>query len=228
MRRNDPNLPILLLVADALGDLREELVFVGGSIAGLLLTDPAAMSIRATRDVDAVVEATTLAQYYVATQKLPARGFVPNADSTVICRWKHRNSGALFDIVPVDPAVLGFSNRWYAEAVRTATRVSLREGLDIRLVTAPAFVATKLVAFADRGRSDYLVSHDLEDVLTVVDGRPELCEELRSVIPGLRAYIAEQISGLLRQPDFADRLPGLLADENRAEIVLERLHRIAA
>lgn len=57
MRRDDPNLPYLRLIATALGDLRDEVVFVGGAIAGLLISDPLAASVRATRDVDAVVDA---------------------------------------------------------------------------------------------------------------------------------------------------------------------------
>lgn len=35
---NDPNREYLLVVADAIGDLRNEVVLVGGSVAGLLLT----------------------------------------------------------------------------------------------------------------------------------------------------------------------------------------------
>lgn len=42
MRPDDPNYEYLLLIADALGDLRDNVVFVGGSTAGLLLTDSAA------------------------------------------------------------------------------------------------------------------------------------------------------------------------------------------
>ena len=42
MRRDDPNREYLLLVASAFGDLRNEVVFVGGSVAGLLITDPVA------------------------------------------------------------------------------------------------------------------------------------------------------------------------------------------
>lgn len=57
MRANDPNLPYLRQVAEALGDLRDQVVFVGGAVAGLLVTDPLADSVRATRDVDAVVNA---------------------------------------------------------------------------------------------------------------------------------------------------------------------------
>jgi len=41
MRADDPNLPYLRLVATAVGDLREQLVVVGGAVAGLLvITEP--------------------------------------------------------------------------------------------------------------------------------------------------------------------------------------------
>ena len=53
MQINDPNLPHLRQIAEALGELRERVVFVGGAVAGLLVTDPLASSVRATRDVDA-------------------------------------------------------------------------------------------------------------------------------------------------------------------------------
>ena len=58
MRPDDPNLPQLRRIAEALGELREQVVFVGGAVAGLLVTDPLADSVRATRDVDAVVNAS--------------------------------------------------------------------------------------------------------------------------------------------------------------------------
>jgi hypothetical protein len=51
MSPNDPNLPQLRRIAGALGELREQLVFVGGSVAGLLLTDSLAEGVRATTDV---------------------------------------------------------------------------------------------------------------------------------------------------------------------------------
>lgn len=57
MRSDDPNLQQLREIAIALGDLRTQIVFVGGSVAGLLLTDPLAEGVRATTDVDAIVEA---------------------------------------------------------------------------------------------------------------------------------------------------------------------------
>jgi len=50
MRANDPNLSHLRSIAEAPGELREQVVFVGGAVAGLLVTDPLAAPVRATRD----------------------------------------------------------------------------------------------------------------------------------------------------------------------------------
>lgn len=155
MRRDDPNLEYMMSIAQALGELRDEVVFVGGCAAGLLITDPAASRVRPTRDVDAVVESTTLVDYARIEARLFAKGFVRDEQDYVICRWRHRESKVLFDLMPSHPQILGFSNRWYPAAIQTATRVTLGRGLEIHLVSAPAFVATKLEAFADRGKGDY-------------------------------------------------------------------------
>jgi predicted nucleotidyltransferase len=145
----------------------------------------------------------------------------------VICRWIHKDSGVLFDLMPIDPGVLGFANRWYPEAVKTAESVSLGDGIEIRVATAPAFLATKLVAFADRGKGDLLASHDLEDVLNVVDGRPELAKELALAPAALRDAVREALARLLGHPDFENGLPGLIADASRADIVEARLRTMA-
>jgi hypothetical protein len=48
----------------------------------------------------------------------------------------------------------------------------------IKLITAPAFLGTKFEAYSDRGGGDMLASHDLEDIINVLDGRPGLLEEV--------------------------------------------------
>lgn len=101
----------------------------------------------------------------------------------------------LFDLMPTDPAVLGFSNPWYPDAVKTATRVRLSDRVEIRVISGPAFLATKLEVFIGRGDSDPLSSHDLEDILNVVDGRPSIVEELRTASDVLRKFVREQFTG---------------------------------
>lgn len=222
MRADDPNLPDLRRIAEALGELREQVVFVGGAVAGLLVTDPLADSVRATRDVDAVVNANR-ATFYRIEEAVAQRGFARDVSSEVICRWVHKASGVLFDLMPVQPEVLGFSNTWYPYAVQTAVSLDLGEGVTIWVVSAVAFVATKLEAFASRGGGDFLSSHDFEDVLNIVDGREELVEEMAAAPAQLRQAVARAFARLLANPDFANVLPGLVAEPERAGLVMERL-----
>lgn len=71
MRARYPNLAKLELVADALGVLREQLVFVGGCAVDLLLTDPAAAPTRITFDVDLVARVEALSGYTRWKRSLP-------------------------------------------------------------------------------------------------------------------------------------------------------------
>ena len=222
MRRDDPNLPNLRVVATALGALREQLVFVGGAVAGLMLTDPLAEGVRATLDVDAVVEAG-LTRFHEIEREVASRGFVRDTTSGVICRWVHRESGVVFDLMPVQAEVLGFSNRWYRYAMDTALSLDLGDGITIRVASAVAFVAMKLEAFASRGAGDILGSHDLEDVLNIVDGREELTQELAEAPAALQQAVARAFEALLVHPDFSNALPGLIAEAERAAVVEARL-----
>ena len=227
MRPDDPNLPHLLVIADALGELREHVVFLGGAVVGLLVSDPLAENVRATYDVDAVVN-LDWSRFRGIEARGESQGFAREMQSGVVCRWVHKASGFIFDLMPVDEGVLGFSNRWYAHAVETAQVVALSDRLSIRLVTATAFVATKLEAFVTRGNSDFLSSHDLEDVLNVVDGRAELVEELAVEHADLRHWVADVFLGLVDNPTFVNALPGLVAEPERASVVLQRLRTIAS
>lgn len=231
MNRNDPNLAKVEIVAAALDVLCEELVFVGGCAAGLLLTDPAATVARATYDVDLVAEVTALRGYHELEAEFARRGFTRDLSSDApICRWHCRDIEV--DLMPTDARILGFANRWYPQAVASARQVSLPSGAAIRLIAAPHFLATKFEAFADRGNEDVLGSHDLEDIINVIDGRPELLDEIAIVAPELRAYLGERCAALLATPHFDNYLPGLLAqDETLAQRVTTastRLRSIAA
>jgi predicted nucleotidyltransferase len=227
---SDPNVAKLQLVAHALGPLREQVVFVGGCAVGLLITDQAAAPVRATADVDLVVSVSALSAYHGIEKELSRVGFKRDmAAEAPICRWRYR--GLEVDVMPTDPSVLGFSNRWYPLAVSSAMPLTLPGGVEIRLIAAPVFVATKFEAHTDRGAGDLLASHDLEDIVNVIDGRPNLLDEIAASPGALRKYLAKRCGDLLAQPLFADYLPGLIASgddqADRAELVYERIRTIA-
>ena len=228
---NDPNVALLEVVAAHLGEqLRGQLVFVGGAIAGTLITDPGTPAIRATEDVDLVAQVMARADYYQLEQALRRQGFAqdmrPNAP---ICRWTINR--VTVDVMPTLDAVLGFSNRWYPLAVQTAWELTLPSGTVIRAVTAPVFVATKLEAFEGRGGGDYLFSHDLGDVITVIDGRESFLRDVEQAPLDLRQYLAQRFSTLLGTRAFIDSLPGHLpgdaASQDRLPDLQAKLEQLA-
>lgn len=84
-RVTNPNLEILEIAVERLGELVDKLVFLGGCATGLLLTDVAAPPIRVTLDVDVITEVATRAEYYRLAERLRERGFQPRAGGQV-CR----------------------------------------------------------------------------------------------------------------------------------------------
>lgn len=100
-----------------------------------------------------------------------------------------------------------------------------------KLVTPPLFLATKLEAFRGRGGGDFLASHDLEDIITVIDGRHELLDDVRASASQLRAFIAHEIGVLLQNSEFNQALPGHLAGDEtsqaRIPLIKERLRRLS-
>jgi predicted nucleotidyltransferase len=216
------SIELLERAASDLGNLADEVVFVGGATLVLWITDPGAPPIRPTKDVDVIVEVTTRGGYYEFEERLRAAGFRPEGE--VICRWIHRDSGLIVDAMPADPAVLGFSNRWQREALPWAVEVTLPSGASIRAVPPPFLLATKLEAFSGRGEGDFLGSRDFADVVSLVDGREELVDEVRPAPPELRAYLAKEVRGLMGHSAFAEgvsaQLPPDGASQERAELVV--------
>ncbi len=231
MNANDPNVVLLEIVAQHLGaDLLESLVFVGGAVAGLLITDPAMPSIRPTEDVDLVVQATVLREYHAAEAALKAQGFVQDMSADApICRW--RIGTLTVDVMPMEKAVLGFANRWYPLAVATAQPFSLPSGKVIKLIIASVFVATKLEAFVDRGKGDFLFSHDLGDIIAIVDGRDSLLNECKQAGSELKAYLQLKFAELMNNSSFRQALSGHLspdaASQSRLPLLESRLNALA-
>ena len=146
-----------------------------------------------------------------------------------VCRWVAE--GIVLDVMPTDPGILGFTNRWFRPAIAAAHVVALPSGAGIRVVTAPYFLATKLEAFDVRGGGDYLASHDLEDIVTLVDGRPEVVEEISRAGASLREFLAERFSALVSVRSFVEALPAHLppdaASQARLPLLLRRLRLIS-
>jgi hypothetical protein len=210
-------------------------MFVGGATIVLWITDPGAPPPRPTKDVDAVLEVRTHAGLHAFEQRLRATGFREDQQSNVICRWRYGSGSSddlILDVMPAEARLLGFANRWQAEALPHGVHRALPSGATIRAVTPPYLVATKIEAFRSRGGGDHLVSRDLEDVVTLTDGRADLVDEIRRAPQPVARYLASEVSGLLADGGFMRAVPGFLrpdpASQARAtDVVLPRLRAIA-
>jgi len=222
------NEEMLLIVAKSLPpELKDHVVFLGGSVVSLLITDQAFSGIRPTRDVDMIVYASNRSSFHTIEESLRTAGFrqVLDDEPPVICRW--RVNSVIVDLMPCDESILGFSNKWYKEAVKNFTVVNLA-GTDVRIVSAPYFIATKIEAFLDRGNNDFLGSSDLEDIITILDGRSEIVSEIKATDKKLQTYISKNFSDWLQNKDFINALPGLIApdmaSQDRFKELLDRMN----
>lgn len=228
MTVNAQLLRMLTTVAQALGEnLRGRLVFVGGCTTALFITDPVVLEeVRFTDDVDLIVDLVGLPAWGQLQASLREKGFQESSEDDVICRM--RLGQLKVDFMPDDERILGFSNRWYRRGIDTAQVCPLPDGLNLRRLSPPFFLATKLEAWLGRGRGDLFMSKDLEDILLVVDGRPEIVGEVEAAEDEVRRYIAEQIAALLKTPQFEDFLLGnIRGPEGRAAIVADRLDALS-
>jgi hypothetical protein len=222
------NLPLLEEAAAKLKHLLPEVVFVGGSTLDLIVTDQGSAPIRSTYDVDVIV-AADYADYSAFCDRLRDIGFDNDTrPGAPLCRFLH--GGLMLDVMSAQKGALGFSNRWYGGAIQTATPASLPSGKEIRLITAPFFLGTKMEAFYDRGENDYYMSHDLEDFIAVVEGREQLLEELAGAAADLRKYLGEATGKLLGNERFLEALqgyvPGDSISQRRIPIIIERLRKM--
>jgi len=227
----DPNVQRVELVANALGDLRDQLVLVGGCAVSLLIDSATAPPPRVTYDVDLIAEVAALRDFRALEKAFAQRGFTRDmSPDAPICRWTV--GSVKVDLMPTSETVLGFSNPWYVEARRSATHYTLPSGVAIYLISAPAFLATKLEAFDSRGGGAMMASHDFEDIINIVEGRSTLVADIRTASLPLRTHVVKRLAAILADEGFTSALPGLItADElhaQRVTTVLARLSDVAA
>ncbi len=198
-------------VAERLGPDLPGVVFVGATVAALYETIKP-LGIRPTNDVDILVN-TTLPAYYALMQRLKKRGFKESREEGApVCRMEL--DGLLVDVMVSDPSVLGFSNRWYPEAVQAAQEVELPSGRIARAIPPVYFVATKLVAFEARGQGSPTGSKDIEDIVNLLVSKPELIAEIKTGARPVSDFVRERLRDWLRSEAFEDAVFGcFLPDE---------------
>lgn len=194
------NIARIRAVCNALGDLKEEVVFVGGATVSLYADRPSE-EVRPTDDVDLVIELLTYSDYTKLDECLREIGFVNDKESGIICRYIIH--GIIVDVMPTHADTLGFANRWYPAGFANAIHYDLGEGY-IRLFSSPYFIASKLEAFKSRGNDDGRTSTDFEDIIFVLANNSRIWEEMENAEMDVRDYLKETFRQMLAYPHFEE------------------------
>lgn len=227
MTRNDL-VEMLLPVVERLDETGFTYVLIGGTTVPFYLPEEMAQNVRPTKDIDIIVAAIKLTEFHRIEESLRKTGFKNHPE--VRHRWLLGEM--LIDVLPMESEIMDTINRWYPITFRTAEAIEIAPEVGVLIASPACFLATKMEAFINRGRGDFLASHDLEDFLTVVDGRESLLEEIaRHCPPDVRDFLRVSVRQLLRNSKFIEsmegHLPPLHRNEHRLERLLERLKTLA-
>ena len=90
----------------------------------------------------------------------------------------------------------------------------------------PYYIATKLEAWFDRGKGDYLTNHDIEDIVNIIDGNEDL-NELRSLVGSVHDFIVSSFKDMINDINFIRSIQGHLGfdsiAEEKAELVVQKI-----
>ncbi|RZJ48677.1 MAG: hypothetical protein EOO44_20315 [Flavobacterium sp.] len=110
------------------------------------------------------------------------------------------------DIMPADDSAVGISNRWYKLGLEHVQEIQLDNELIIRIFTSRYFLATKFDAFKDRGNGDYRGSHDVEDIIYVLNNRTTIVEEISNSDDDVKIYLKAELAKLINHQQSAEIL----------------------
>ncbi|MRN16826.1 hypothetical protein D1000_08395 [Riemerella anatipestifer] len=225
MHNKTINVGVVAEVAEGLQHHREQVVFVGGAVISLYTDDPAADEIRPTKDIDFTVNIVDIGEFHKTIEELGKLGFHPDPFGTSICSYTFKKYPV--DIIPAEDSAFGSTNRWYKIGFEDLWKVNVK-GQEIFILSAPCFLATKFEAFNNRGK-DYRTSHDIEDIIYIIDNRTTIVEEISKCDSRILEFIKSEIQkiidkGLLEELLLTHIHP-LIIDE-RIEIVKEKINSI--
>lgn len=221
------NTDMLKTVAEGLGDFLVSAAFVGGSVLHLYADNPAAAIPRASDDVDIVVQIVSSGRFAEFEEKLRQRGFANDMNGP-LCRMIYK--GVKVDVLSTAESAAGFANKWYESGYNNSHFEDIG-GITIRIFDAVYYIATKFVAYNDRGSRNMLASQDFEDIIYVFDTRSTFEKELNESELIVRNYLKEQIGLILGNPALREAVNGHLGfgqTAQRADRIMEIFTRFCS
>ena len=197
------NRKIIQKVAKALGDLNNQVIYVGGATVCLYINDPAADDVRPTKDVDISLKIASVAHLEDIREELSKRGFKQTADLDVICRFKFDD--ILVDVMATKPVGWAPANPWFEGGFNNLEHVDF-DGIIIQIMPLTYFLASKFTAHLNRGGSDPRLSHDFEDITYILDNRTDWHELVKNERGEAKMFLLKQLKAIKQSPKLQEAI----------------------
>jgi len=227
MKNTQINNIIIERVANALGELNEKVIYVGGAIVSLYINDPAAEDVRPTKDIDISIKVASFVELENIREQLSEKGFKQSADLDVICRFKLED--ILVDVMATKPIAWAPANPWFEKGFERLEKIKIND-ITIQIMPLTFFLASKFVAFHDRGGDDPRFSHDLEDIIYILDNRTDwhqilINEEDQEV----KEFLINEFRNILASSKIQEAILGNLfyeTQDKRFAMIMDKINKV--
>lgn len=219
------NMGVVKKVAAALGELNEQVAYVGGATVSIYADDPAAEDVRPTKDIDIMLNIVSFAELTALQETLAKKGIHPDAEAKIACRFKYED--VIIDVMSTKEIGWAPSDPWFEPGFRNLVSYSVDEQTTIRIFPVSYFLATKFSAFHDRG-GDPRTSKDFEDIVYVLDNRLDIVSEIRQAPIDVREYLENELKAFL-DDELIEGISAHLSPysgEDRFAMLMEKINAI--
>jgi hypothetical protein len=194
-------------------------VFAGGCAMALYASDEKAQRAPA-QWLDVIANSQTEMEYGGLCVALRESGFMEVQGPEGRSRWIF---GPLeVHVWNVESRYSPFSSRFIQEAFKAPRRYPL-DGEKLKILHPAYLLALKLEAFQLRGMNNFQSSIDLDDLIYVINARPELPFDLKLTTAPIRSFITKGLAELKTKQNFQQACKRLIPDEARHTIFSKQL-----
>lgn len=208
-------------IALALGELNSKVVYVGGAVVSLYIDDSSADDVRPTKDIDISMEIVSLSELEKIRAELTQKGFYQSSEDDVICRFRYQDIKV--DVMATKAIGWAPANPWFAPGYSQLLEFDL-DGIKIKCLSLPYYLATKFTAFYNRGSKDPRTSHDFEDIVYILNYTSNIAELILAADEDVKKYLLNCFEDILNDSVMQEAILGNLFHENQ-EL---RYHKIIA
>lgn len=199
-------------IALALGELNEQVVFVGGAVVSLYIDDPSADDVRPTKDIDISMEITSLSQLEAIRETITQKGFYQSSEDTVICRFRYEDIKV--DLMSTKEVGWVPASPWFSPGFKKLVTFEL-DGLKIKCLSLPYYMASKFTAFYGRGIKDPRTSQDFEDIVYLLQYTSSVKQEILDSEDEVKKYLADCFKDILNDQVKQEAILGNLYFEDQ-------------